>query len=252
MKTIDTISKFRMYRGRLDNRKLEEDHLRQIIAAAQWAPSGHNSQPWEFLVADDPELIRKIAVIATENFDEFLATGSHLFEWANNFHHWLRWSREDLEDHGDGIFFKRWTRQEWEELAALTDEQDIRKRMIAMFGSRGQPAITIHSAPCLIITLLDTERKIPDYSKDMLALTSAGAAMQNLRLAAYELGIAVHEQSLLYDLPETREAMSELLNIPDRFRIVGGMRLGYRASMAKSSFTHLRRPVSEVIHRNGY
>ena len=67
----------------------------------------------------------------------------------------------------------------------------------------------------------------------MLALTSAGAAMQNLRLAAYELDIAVHEQSLLYDLPETREAMCKLLGIPKHFQIVGGMRLGYRAKKAK-------------------
>jgi len=76
--------------------------------------------------------------------------------------------------------------------------------------------------------------------------------MQNLRLAAYELDIAVHEQSLLYDLPETREAMYELLGIPAHFKIVGGMRLGCKAKTAKTSFTHVRRPVAEIMHRNGY
>lgn len=252
MNTIDAISGFRMYRGRLDRRKLEEGHLHEIIGAARWAPSGHNSQPWEFVVVDDPELIQRIAEITTEIFDEFLVNGSHLFNWVKNFHTWMRWSRQELEDQRDGIFFKRWTRSEWDELAALTEERAIRERMIAMFGSRGQPSKAISSAPCLIFTLLNTERKIPDYSNDMLALTSAGAAMQNLRLAAYELGIAVHEQSLLCDLPETRKAMSELLEIPGHCKIVGGMRLGYRAAAAKSSFTHVRRPVAEFMHRNGY
>jgi nitroreductase len=241
-----------MYRGRLDNRKLAEDDLRRILEAALWAPSGHNSQPWEFVVVDDPEMIERIAVITTGIFDDFLASGSHLISWVNNFHRWMRWSREELESHGDGIYFKQWSKTEWEELAALTEEAEIRKRMIAMFGSRGQPSKLISTAPCLLFTLLNTERKIPDYSADMLALTSAGAAMQNLRLTAYDLGIAVHEQSPLYDLPETREAMSELLKIPDRCKIVGGMRLGYRAKVAKSSFTHVRRPVEAVMHRNGY
>jgi len=252
MNTFDAICEFRMYRGHLDSRPLEEDHLHRIIGAARWAPSGHNSQPWEFVVVDDPDLIQRIAEITTRIFDQFLASGSHLLQWANNYHPWLRWSREELESRGDGAFAQGWNRNDWEELASLTDEAAIREWMIAMFGSRGRPSKVISTAPCLIFTLLNSERKIPDYSSDMLALTSAGAAMQNLRLAAYELGIAVHEQSLLYDLPETREAMCELLRIPGRYKIVGAMRLGYRAKVAKSGFTHVRRPVTEIMRRNGF
>jgi nitroreductase len=252
MNTLDAISGFRMYRGRLDSRRLEEEHLLRIIGAARWAPSGHNSQPWEFVVVDDPEMIQRIAVIATRIFDEFLARGPHLVQWAKNYHPWLRWSREELENRGDGAHVQLWNRDEWAELASLTDEKAVREWMIAMFGSGGRPSPIISTAPCLIFTLLNSERKIPDYSSDMLALTSAGAAMQNLRLAAYELDIAVHEQSLLYDLPETRDAMCELLRIPGHCRIVGGMRLGYRAKKARASFTHVRRPVAEIMHRNGY
>ena len=61
MNTFDAISGFKMYRGKLDARKLEEGHLRRILEAALWAPSGHNSQPWEFVIVDDPELIQRIA-----------------------------------------------------------------------------------------------------------------------------------------------------------------------------------------------
>jgi nitroreductase len=252
METLETISRFKMHRGRLDGRKLEAEHLRRIVAAAQRAPSGHNSQPWEFVVVDDPELIRNIAGIIADIFDDFLATSAHMVTWMKNFHTWLRWSREELDECGDGIYFKRWTRAEWEELASLKEEEAIRKRMIEMFGSHGQPYGPVIAAPCLIFTLLDTGREIPDYSGELLALTSAGAAMQNLRLAARELGIAVHEQSMLYDLPETREAMCELLSIPAHFKIVGGMRLGYPARVTRSSFTNVRRPVEAVMHRNGY
>ena len=81
-----------------------------------------------------------------------------------------------------------------------------------------------------------------DYSSDLLALTSAGAAMQNIRLAARELGVAVHEQSMLYDLAETRAAMCELLRIPERCRIVGAMRLGYRTEPVRTSGIRTARP----------
>ena len=162
----------------------------------------------------------------------------------------MRWSREELERRGDGAYVKHYNKAEWEELASLTDEAAIREWMIAMFSSRGQPSKVISTAPCLIFTLLDTERKIPDYSADMQALTSAGAAMQNLRLAAWELNIAVHEQAVPYDLPESRAAMRELLGIPAHYKIVGGMRLGYRAKTAKSGISHVRRPVAEIMHRN--
>jgi len=249
---IDAIRGFKMYRGRLDPRKLEEDHLLRILDAARWAPSGHNSQPWEFVVIDDPELIHRIAAISTGIFDDFLSRHPHLVQWAHNYHPWMRWSREELERRGDGGYVKHYDRAEWEELASLTDEAAIREWMIAMFGSRGKSSKVISTAPCLIFTLLDTERKIPDYSADLQALTSAGAAMQNMRLAAWALGIGVHEQAVLYDLPESRAAMRELLGIPARYRIVGGMRLGYRGKSVKSGFSHVRKPVAEIMHRNAY
>jgi nitroreductase len=252
METLEAISGRRMYRGRLDERKLEEEVLERLVAAAGWAPSGHNSQPWEFVIVDDDALIERIAEIATANFDNFLATGSHLLQWVRNFLPWLRWSARELEIRGDGIFFERWSRSDWEALGRLKDEEPIRARMIEMFGSRGRPSILIRSAPCLVFTLLDTTRKIPDCSNDTMALTSVGAAMQNFRLAAHDLGVAVHEQSVLYDLPETRAAISGLLRIPGHLEIVGGMRLGYPAEASKSSHSHVRRPANSVTHRNGY
>lgn len=252
MNTLDAIHRFSMYRGRLDARKPSEEHLRRILDAARWAPSGHNSQPWEFAVVDDPDLIRRIAVIATQNYDDFLDHGDHLPEWVKNFLPWLRWSREELEAHGDGIFFRRFPKAIWDEVATLTDERAIRERMLAMFGSGGEPSKLLTTAPCLLFTLLDSHRKIPDHSGDVLALTSAGAAMQNLRLAAREVGVAVHEQSVLYDLPETRQAVREILGIPARFDIVGAMRAGYRTDRVRSSFSHVRRPLADIVHRNGY
>ncbi|MFC2007012.1 nitroreductase family protein [Chloroflexota bacterium] len=38
-----------------------EELLRRIVRAGSKAPSGHNSQPWEFIIVNDPEIIDQIA-----------------------------------------------------------------------------------------------------------------------------------------------------------------------------------------------
>jgi len=240
-----------MYRGQLADRPLSEEHLLALLDAARWAPSGHNSQPCEFAVIDDRALIGRIAEIATDNFDAFLASDAQLPRWASNFRRWLRSSREELARCGDGIYFKRMLRPEWQTIDSL-DDAALRELMIGMFGSNGESSKLIRSAPCLLLTLVNTTREAPDRSQELLALTTAGAAMQNIRLAARELGVAVHEQSLLYDLPETRRAIRALLGIPPHYRIVGGMRVGYRTKPVRTAFTHVRRSVGDITHRNGF
>lgn len=243
METMEAITGRAMYRGRLQNRKIEEPHLLQLLDAARWAPSGHNSQPWEFMVVDAPSTIEKIAVIASEAMDAFLASSDELRTWVERWCRWLRWSEDELNATGDGIFARKMSESAWRELQALASDEDIRSRLIAMFGSQGRPSKLITTAPCIIFTLVNKKRPIPDYSNDMMALTSAGAAMQNLRLAAHELGLAAHEQSPLYDLPETREAIGRMLLVPDHYHIVGAMRLGYPTQSSTSLQTHTRRPV---------
>jgi len=47
---------FRIYR-----KGASEKELRKIILAASKAPSGGNSQPWEFIIIDDPKMIDQFA-----------------------------------------------------------------------------------------------------------------------------------------------------------------------------------------------
>jgi len=37
-----------------------DEYIEKILEVARWAPSGANSQPWEFIVVKDPEMVRKI------------------------------------------------------------------------------------------------------------------------------------------------------------------------------------------------
>lgn len=44
-----------------ENRPVEPEKVRRCLEAARFAPSASNSQPWKFVVVDDPELSRQVA-----------------------------------------------------------------------------------------------------------------------------------------------------------------------------------------------
>lgn len=45
------------------NRSVPKQDMKEILEAAMYAPSGRNTQPWEFIVVDDKELCKKIIEI---------------------------------------------------------------------------------------------------------------------------------------------------------------------------------------------
>ena len=57
---IDLIKKRRSIR-KYSSRKVEHAVVREILKAAQWAPSAHNAQPWRFVVLTDDGLKQDLA-----------------------------------------------------------------------------------------------------------------------------------------------------------------------------------------------
>ena len=57
---LDMIKKRRSIRKYTDA-PVSEDQIRAMLEAAMAAPSGHNEQPWEFIVVQDEELRQKLA-----------------------------------------------------------------------------------------------------------------------------------------------------------------------------------------------
>ena len=45
---------------------IPDEYVDKIIEAARWAPSGFNSQPWEFVVVKKPELKDSIVQLVNE------------------------------------------------------------------------------------------------------------------------------------------------------------------------------------------
>jgi coenzyme F420-0:L-glutamate ligase/coenzyme F420-1:gamma-L-glutamate ligase len=60
MSLSDVIKKRRSIRKYLP-RQVPNDIVKEVLAAAGWAPSAHNSQPWRFIVLADASVKRRLA-----------------------------------------------------------------------------------------------------------------------------------------------------------------------------------------------
>lgn len=56
---IEAIAKRKSIRS-FQERKVEPEKVESLLRAAMRAPSAMNGQPWEFIVVDEPELVRKL------------------------------------------------------------------------------------------------------------------------------------------------------------------------------------------------
>ncbi|MBN1796707.1 MAG: nitroreductase family protein [Sedimentisphaerales bacterium] len=59
------------------DRKVEPDKIARCIEAARLAPSACNSQPWKFVIIDEPELKTKVAKAA---FEKIISINRFIFE----------------------------------------------------------------------------------------------------------------------------------------------------------------------------
>jgi nitroreductase len=56
---------------RYDPRPVERENIEQIMEACRLAPSACNSQPWSFVIVDDPELKKLVAATTTGKVLQF-------------------------------------------------------------------------------------------------------------------------------------------------------------------------------------
>lgn len=75
MGVFEVINERRSIRAYTEQR-IPEEKLYKLLEAARIAPSAGNRQNWKFIVADDAEVIKKLA--AASNNQAFVATSSHV------------------------------------------------------------------------------------------------------------------------------------------------------------------------------
>jgi coenzyme F420-0:L-glutamate ligase / coenzyme F420-1:gamma-L-glutamate ligase len=79
MSLSDLIKKRRSIRKYLP-RQVPKDIIKEVLAAAGWAPSAHNSQPWRFIVLADASVKRRLADAMADEWVKDLQRDGVTFE----------------------------------------------------------------------------------------------------------------------------------------------------------------------------
>ena len=254
MELFDAITQRRTHRGEFRTDAISQEHLDQLIHAAQWAPSPFNTQPWEFLIICEAAGKNALAELTAQCVVDQFKDSTFLDDNSR----WMRLTEAEWEERGDGVL--------------LTDHVDLppvfRKdpsrlkpllkhaKHLSILGHLGAGTLPakeiselVRTAPLLILILMDSTRHPPGDGGDRWMWLGMGAAIQNLLLTATELGIGTQFVSAPLESQEDREKIQEIFDIPDSHEIITLLRLGYlEATTGKS----VRMPSSTVIRHEKY
>jgi nitroreductase len=232
MGVLGVIRGRRSTRAPFDGRPPSKEDVKRILEAARWAPTPHNMQNFEIVVVDDAKTIGRLGKIKSPISEAFIRENYPL----------LSFSLEALLKKGTGImgaaFPKSWT----------TPPFDM--EAIAREGGPSTLEDGIDGSPLLLVVLYDPCIRAPASEGDFLGILGLGCVMENIWLAAEELGISARILSEFGEEPMEAQ-IKKALRIPSRMRIAYAVRLGYPPSKAARQ-PGVRRETGRMAHRNRY
>jgi len=166
-----------------------DEYVDKIIEAARWAPSGFNTQPWEFVVVKKKELRDKIADAIEENWSQI--------------------------------------HPEWEKLRTVESRGSIEVVKAAPIDRNTPVFIILFSDWRVKVGLPDHAQTDPDLVLYIYTSGLANAFLY-MHLAAASLGLASQWISSAKH-PELQRSIKDLLGIPEALSIYDMMALGYGA-----------------------
>ena len=190
---------------------IPDDYVDKVIEAACWAPSGYNSQPWEFVVIKDKKL----------KDDVFNTIARQRHTGGSGF--------AQTEDYRES-----WMRQK--SLPWLDPEMEYQNApvFILLYGdTRTQLGL-----PMVV--------RYDPYMKQSIYTSSLANAFLYMHLAATTLGLASQWVSLVAS-PNNHLRLKGLLNIPAGIDVYDMMALGYPAHKSRPK---LMRPADKMVHRD--
>lgn len=217
-------------------RQVSDEDLKKILEAAQYAPTPHNRQPFEIIVVKDRNVIKQISEVEIRLSKE--EVDGHIF--------WTR-SKKELESKGVGVQMDVVPKfvHDLKDKPELIDDDEFWKKTMGLFS------IVMQATSVLLIVIFDP--KLPGIGplKNLWGILGVGAVMQNIWLAANDLGISVHLVSSQTMRVESIRKLHEILNIPKDYRILFLFRLGYEGKFGKYG-TPYRRKLEDFVHLNRF
>ncbi len=225
MEFLDVVRRRKTTNGPFLPDKVTEEHQRLLMEVAARAPSQLNSQPWRFVLIDDPGTISSIATISGESMTEAMSNGTFFERYKPYF----RFSAAEMAERRDGMLFDK--------LPA-----PLRPFTTQVFTKRGQKLMNamrvpnklgeenrklVAGSPLLIGVMLDRSEYRPGELSSFYSVFSMGAAMENVWLTTVELGMGIQFVSFPMEVPGNWAKIEKLLEVPDSLELMAVYRLGY-------------------------
>jgi FMN reductase (NADPH) len=192
---------------------IPDQYVDKITEAARWAPSGFNSQPWEFVVIKDKKLKEEVMRIIRPPRP---AGASGFSELEDMCEPWMRQKRHP----------------------SLDPEMDYQNAPVLIFLF-GDPRTEL-GLP--MVVRCDPHRRHSVY------ISSLANAFLYMHLAATTLGLASQWVSSVAS-PHNHCLLKNLLHIPHELEVYDMIALGYPAHKSRPK---LMRPLDKMIHRDHF
>nr|WP_205708455.1 nitroreductase family protein [Kineococcus siccus] len=227
------------------------EHQRLLVEVAGRAPSQLNSQPWRFVLVEDPATIGAVAAISGDAMTEAMAGGTFFERYKRYF----RFSAAEMERTRSGMLFDRlpaplrpFTRQ----VFTRSGQRLVNTlRVPQTLGEENRRLVA--GSPLLLGVLLDRAEYRPGELSSFYSLFSMGAAMENLWLTTTEVGLGIQFVSFPMEVPGAWARIEALLRVPDDLELMAVYRIGYvppeerRPAIDWSS--HHRKRLSQYVFR---
>ncbi len=225
MEFLDVVRSRKTTNGHFLPDRVSAEHQRLLMEVAGRAPSQLNSQPWRFVVTEDPEVIAQVATISGESMTEAMSNGTFFERYKRYF----RFSAAEMESRRDGMLFDRLPAP----LRPFTSQVFTRRGQRMMNALRVPQTLgeenrrLVAGSPLLIAVLLDRAEYRPEALSSFYSVFSMGAAMENVWLTTVELGMGIQFISFPMEVPTQWARIEELFGVPDELELMAVYRLGY-------------------------
>ncbi len=252
MEFLDVVRRRKTTNGPFRPDPVSEEHQRLLMEVAGRAPSQLNSQPWRFVIVDDPAVIDQVADISGESMTTAMSNGTFFERYKPYF----RFSAEEMTEKRSGMLFDK--------LPAL-----LRPFTKQVFTSRGQQMMNrlrvpqtlgaenrrlVAGSPLLLAVMLDRAEYRPGQLSAFYSVFSMGAAMENVWLTTVELGMGIQFVSFPMEVEGQWARLEQLFAVPDDLELMAVYRLGYLPESARRPAidwsSHERKLPSQYVFRD--
>ena len=252
MEFLDVIRRRKTTNGHFLPDPVSLEHQRLLVEAASRAPSHFNSQPWRFILIDDPTVRSRVAEVGGRTMTQLMAGG----RFFSRYRKYFRFSKEEMNQKRDGIFIDQMPkllRPFIDKIFTDTGLNVMNKLGVPkMLGQDNRKLIA--ESPLLLAALLTKDEYIPEELSGFYCVLSLGMAIEHIWLTCAELDMGIQFVSTPMEIPEAWAELTTLLEVPDDLQLMAIYRLGYvpetqRRPKIDWSSRHRKR-FSQFVFRN--